>query len=207
MPADRDKRLLSPAPPREPPAPAGLYGAGLDVSLTGTGVCVLGAGTDGADQYRMATIHTAPGDFANPYERIDHIADAVLFHLPPATASVTVAVEETFIHPERAASNHALVAVGFMVRRALTRAGYAWFNVHNAHLKRYVAGTGKAKKADMQRDVLWRWRIKTADDNQADAAGLAHIARAIAMIRRGQNPEVWNPADREVLLKIGKGKP
>lgn len=196
--------LFAKTPPVDPPAPAQVVGVGLDVSLTGTGVCVLMAGPDG-DRHTLRTIATAPKDFPNKFDRIDHIVDSVQFLLPPAGPTVMVAVEKPFIHPQHIANNDALIVVGYMVRRMLTRNGYTFANVQNGHVKQFVAGTGAAKKADMQRDVLWRWGVRTADDNQADAAGLAHIARALWQ-RRNVEGAAWPSWYSDTIDKIERSQ-
>jgi len=165
-------RLFDAKPPPEPPLPSGVVAVGIDVSLTATGIAVLK--DDGT--HHIDTIHTAPGDFDSRFARIDHIVDAIQFNLPPPGAGVIVCLEKPFIHTAHISNSEALIAVGYMVRRHLTRNGYDYIDVTPAHLKQFVSGTGSAKKSAMQMDVLWRWSVRTADDHQADAYGLARIA-------------------------------
>lgn len=47
-------------------------------------------------------------------------------------------------------------------------------------LKKFVTGTGSAKKSEMLKAVYKRWGIDVADDNLADAYGLARMSLAVA---------------------------
>jgi len=68
-------------------------------------------------------------------------------------------------------------------------------------LKKFITGSGGAKKEMVIREVFRRWKIEAADNNQADAAGLAYVGAAYL----GRLEAMTAPM-REVVGKLKGGK-
>ena len=172
--------------------------AGLDLSLTGTGVCAY----DG-QQHQFRTISTKPRDFKNIYDRLDHIVDQAVGLLPDSTAAVCV--EAPFVRVMRGgidSSSKNLIALSHMVRRGLVRRGIPFHDVAATQLKKYILGKGKGEKSLILREVFKRYGVEVQDDNQADACVLAHIAMGIAEQGKGMAAKARPAYQMEVIGKI-----
>jgi Holliday junction resolvasome RuvABC endonuclease subunit len=66
-------------------------------------------------------------------------------------------------------------------------------------LKKLVCGTAKAEKSMMIREVFRRWNVEAKNDNEADAAALAHLG----LVYYGQ-AEHQTIAQQEVIYKLRK---
>lgn len=67
--------------------------------------------------------------------------------------------------------------VGGIARLALQLARVPFVVVAPTQLKKFVTGNGAAEKKDVQTWLERKWSIRLAQDDQADAAGLAQVAR------------------------------
>ncbi len=74
---------------------------------------------------------------------------------------------------------HTAGEVGWAVDRTVHHADIPLVIVRPQALKAFVTGHATAKKSDMKQQVYKRWGYETADDNIADAYGLAMIGLAI----------------------------
>ncbi len=172
--------------------------AGLDLSLTGTGVCAY----DG-EQHQMLTISTKPKDFRNIYDRLDHIVSKAVGLLPDTTAAVCV--EAPFVRVMRGgidSSSKNLIALSHLVRRELTRREISFHDVAATQLKKYILGKGKGDKSLILREVFKRYGIEAGDDNQADACVLAHIAMGIVDQGKGMAGKARPAYQCEVIGKV-----
>jgi len=153
------------------------------MSLTGTGVCLI----DG-DKVTLNTITSLPKDFNDIHDRIDSVIERVKFYIPEHTQ--LVCIEEAFFHVKNRKSAMNILALGYMVRREMIRAGYRLIDVAAMQLKKYATGKSKAQKDQIMMWVLKRWGIETQDNNQADACVLAHLAKAYI---QDENFEIITP--------------
>lgn len=67
--------------------------------------------------------------------------------------------------------------VGGIVRLTLYDAGIPFIVVTPTQLKKFVTGSGAADKEKVQKWVREKWKIHLDQDDQADAFGLAQVAR------------------------------
>lgn len=129
---------------------------GLDLSMTGTGVCT----PDG----ETSTIRTRPQDGD---VRLTHIVDEIRDLNCGFPAAAYVAVIEDL--PTHAKSAGITGMVHGAVRHYLQGRGVPYVLVTPATLKKYATGRGNADKTAMAIAALKRGNREFADDNQVDA--------------------------------------
>jgi len=166
---------------------------GLDMSLSGTGVCV-GMGED----VNLKTIKTKPAEFPNFYRRVDYIVNEILLACSLQDIEM-VCIEKPFISKSSMGSNDKLIYLGMSIRKELCYRQIPFFDVHVSHLKIYATGKGNSKKHVMVKAAEMQG-IEVKDDNQADAYFLCQIARAIIMERNGQG--TTRGKAKEVIDKV-----
>lgn len=147
---------------------------GLDMSLTGTGFCIL---TD--DKCEIKTIKTKPADFKNILVRLQFITDEVFKSLP--SLPDVIIIEDYFTPQNKAQIGAALnlVALGTLIRIRLYQAGLKFIVVNNQQVKKWITGKGNAQKSMIIKEVYKKLNIDAKDDNQADACVMAHIGRGL----------------------------
>lgn len=91
--------------------------------------------------------------------------------------------------------------MAWMVRYALWERGIDYVVVTPGQLKKFALGKGVGEKDQITKEVLKRFGLDAADDNQADAIVLCHIGAALL--------NAWEPtmqAQREVLQELRKNE-
>ena len=174
---------------------------GLDLSLAGTGVCIHNEN----DLEVLDTIATLPKHYRSRFERIDAIAERIRGLLPPPE-EVAICIEESFIHPERMSGQQDILNLAYAVRRVLHYADYSWRTVAATSLKKFVTGKGNMRKETMMMEVLDCWKIKTKDNNQADAFGLSKLAHVVHILAHTAKPPSIPVYRIEVARKVMAGK-
>ena len=160
---------------------------GLDLSLTATGVSAF-------DSTMLRTI--APAKSMTGMPRLEWIRAAVYEEC--SEADLTVCEDLSF--GSNMPGHSEVVMLHGLVRHTLWCEGRPLVLVAPTSLKKFVCGSGSAKKEQMMLDVFKRWNISAADNNQADACGLAQISRCMT----GQmEPE--NQAQSGVVAKVRAG--
>lgn len=145
---------------------------GLDMSLTATGFCIkMGPHLD-YETIKSST-KSAPDDIA----RVRKIVNAVSDRLPPPSGVAMICMENYFTG--RIGTAQQLIALSTVMRLALYEDGYPFFIISPSQLKKFASGKGNCDKSIVVREVYKRWGVDATDDNQADAAVLAHIAHAL----------------------------
>lgn len=126
--------------------------AGLDLSLTGTGICTV---DDGARVFKPKTVGVV---------RLDQI----LFTVLEAVNNADLVVVEGYSY---ASTNnaHQLGELGGLVRHGLWKHGIAYVVVQPSSLKKFGANNGNAKKADMLAAAIRGGYDGPNDDNCVDA--------------------------------------
>lgn len=170
--------------------------AGLDMSLTATGVCVISD-----SKITLSTVRTSSKQFDSFHDRLDYISKEVFFHLPKGVD--LVCIEETFIPKKNSSADITMkiIANAYMIRRHLDHSEIRRMEVAASQLKKFALGTGKGEKDQIMMQVLKRWDIETADNNQADAVVLAKIAEAIVK-EESFMPVDLIQAQQEVVQKV-----
>lgn len=116
--------------------------------------------------------------------RLDHIRKQVLEllgepELMGADPGLLVVMEDFALHA-RSGSIDEICGMAYLVRHALWQVGLDYLLATPGQLKKFVLGSGAAEKSLVMKEVLKRFGVDTADDNQADAVVLAHIGAAVA---------------------------
>ncbi len=148
---------------------------GLDLSLSSSGCASVSE-----DGHILKTIKTKPDKFKDDLERLIFIRDKIAeFACNPSTR--LICIEDVYIPPKLASSNSSLKLsmLGGIVRVMLYEKHIPFCLVTPMQLKKFITGKGAGEKSLILREVFRRWEVEASDDNQADAVGLAHLARAV----------------------------
>ena len=161
---------------------------GIDPSLTATGLCLCLAYQVTQPPRLLLTITTSQMGLA----RLRTIADAVAYN----AESAMLTVMEGISMGSRGMLDQ-LAGLHWLIRDRLITEPLI---VAPSQLKKFVLGSGKGEKSMMLREVFRRWNIVAANDNEADAAGLAMIGRAYL-----DESCCDNQAQREVIAALKAG--
>lgn len=72
-----------------------------------------------------------------------------------------------------------MVEIGALFRMASHSCGLPFIEVTPMSLKKFITGSGAAKKEVMMLELFKRWAVTFDDNNQADAYALAQVGRAL----------------------------
>lgn len=154
-----------------------MIGAGIDISLTATGLVVLETSHNVRRPHVLYAEEINPPKDLDRYARVDYVSvevDKVIEKWQPHT----IAVENYGQGLHRNVQSFIKLAeVGTMIRMMLWASSRSWYEVPPASLKKFVTGRGvKVSKKDMVHGVGERWGFSTTSDNIADGFGLACFA-------------------------------
>jgi crossover junction endodeoxyribonuclease RuvC len=175
--------------------------AGLDLSLTGSGVIVL---DDAGKTLLRQTIKTIP---STPYrQRLVYIADTLCVMLKPFDLDAIVSESPALFN--NPAVKH-MCEVHGAVNYAMEKAGLPTpLGVTASTLKKFATGRGLGDKGDIKMWVLDKWGEKFSDNNQSDAYVSARIAGVVSgafkMTSRHEGEclkTILNGAGREIEAK------
>lgn len=132
----------------------------------------------------------------NRIRRFDDLAQRIIDEV--YVGDIDLVVVEDYVRMARFVSSVSY-EVGAIIRRAIVAERLPLLEVTPTSLKKFVTGSGKAKKKDVIAAVSELWGFVTKDDNQADALGLAYMG----LVYTGATGIV--PADRvEAVARLGK---
>jgi Holliday junction resolvasome RuvABC endonuclease subunit len=158
--------------------------AGLDLSMTSTGLAIVGGAMGSA--FRLERVRSKPPAQSPPslddrHRRIAHIGDTVLAYLVPAGAPADwpdlVAVEQP-AYSKNMGSMHDRSGLWWYVVGRLHNLRVPVVEVPPTTLKLYVTGKGNAEKELVVATTIRRFPHIAIDigNDQADALGLAGMA-------------------------------
>ena len=164
---------------------------GIDQAVRGTGVCVLD--TDGTVQYlgRVSPPATLRGA-----ARLQYIRDS-LTQVVSRYPEIQLAVMEGYSY-NSTNKKFLLGEVGAVVKLVISDKNITLLEVAPKQLKKFVTNTGSADKEAVKRGIYAKWQLSIDQDDEADACGLAQVARSI--ILNNSN----NRAELEVLKKLSE---
>jgi crossover junction endodeoxyribonuclease RuvC len=177
-----------------------LFGAvtpcfvGLDLSLTGSGVCV-----KRGDVLTVATIKTNPQTCVDDLARMIHIRDVVMGKIPDNTKMICI---EDFFTGPFAGSGIRLAMLGAIVRVALYERGLSFMVVAPSTLKKHVLGKGVGEKSLILRAVYKSYGLEVANDNEADAVVLCGMGEQFYGALRGTSMDGTPKYQQEVMRKL-----
>lgn len=164
--------------------------AGLDLSLTGTGWCLIGATPVWG---RINTVNFRGVD------RLLLIEECLTEVLVPAGKIDLLCLEGySFGSQGRAVFN--IGELGGVVRCLLHKQEIPWVEVAPQTLKKFVTGKGNTKKEDMKLHTFKRWGIEFETSDECDAFGLAKMAEVIVSgdtenLTQAQQEAIKKPAE------------
>ncbi len=169
--------------------PVTVYG-GLDLSLTGTGVVILDR--EGSTLFNTTLTNKLKGE-----ARLVYLREAVR-GIMGAFDDVVLVIEDYAFGATFQVANCG--ELGGVIKVLLYELGIKFYTVPPTRLKKFVmAGGGTGTKDAIMMNVLKRWGFESPDNNQADAYGLAQIARALKV-----RPITLVSQQKEVIKSIIK---
>ena len=144
---------------------------GLDLSLTGTGVCIIKD-----DVVKTLTIKTKPDQFNNDLDRIIYITNEISKLIPDNTDMICI--EDFFTGPNKGAAVK-IAMLGTAVRLMIYNRKLPFFIVAPTSLKKFILGKGVGQKNLIICAVFKKYNLTVANDNEADGACLAFLSRQI----------------------------
>src|SRR5574337_159664 len=143
---------------------------GHDLSLTGTATVVID------ENKEVVFAKTFHNDLRGP-DRLIFIREKILEVLDDCQPIFTC-IEDYIMHINPKNPGHAfgLGEIGGVIRVLLREQGCDYHAISPTAVKKFVAGNGQAKKEHMMMEVLANFGYKSADNNIADAYGLARLA-------------------------------
>jgi crossover junction endodeoxyribonuclease RuvC len=167
------------------------------MSLSSTGFCRLQSAT-----ITVETVKTTPRTKENDLARLRFIVDEMMKKIPIGTHMVCI--EDYFTPANRGQIGSALklVALGTLMRMALYEKGLPFYVIAPAQLKKFATGKGTGQKSIVVREVYKKWGLDCADDNQADACVLAHMARGLCV-----DKTTLLQYQQDVIVKVAKERP
>ena len=156
--------------PRLPGSPKGVVWMGIDQSLTAFAVSVIDK--DGTHDTK---VFKSPLKGVSRLAEIDKFLAEQLNYWKSGPGIADIAMEGTVVH---SASASVLGELAGVVKLRLHSSGYHPLIVPPLTLKKFVIGNAKnAAKSHMLMATYKRYGVEFADDNAADAYGLARISR------------------------------
>lgn len=146
------------------------YYIGLDLSLTATGVCIIGE-----DNTQFFTIKTKPEKYRSPEERFEYIKNEVIRLLPDCPFVVFIAIEDYSYGS--VGQSFSKAELHGLIKNALFTRSYEFTQYSPNSLKKFASGKGNSGKDVVIKCVYQHWGHDLTDNNQADACVLAHMAR------------------------------
>ena len=159
---------------------------GLDLSLTGSGVVVL--------RHHGVAVRRTLKNRLRGYERLAWIRDRVaevVREAQEASRLPVVAVIEGYAFGA-AHKAHDIGELGGVVRTMLFEDGVPFALVPPPTLKKFATGAGNAPKDNVLMQVLKRWGVEMADNNQGDAYALARFGELLC------GDEDWTPTKAQL---------
>lgn len=161
--------------------------AGIDLSLTSTGVCIDG------DAQTVASKAKGP-------ERLGEIRQEILDILDAQIRNVLVCIEG-YSFGSRNSQAHAIGELGGVVRLALWERGYPYVDIPPTCRAKFATGKGNASKNEVVSSISARtgivWSGKGADD-MCDAWILEEMGR----VRMGMPRYDWPKVSVSALEKV-----
>lgn len=163
---------------------------GIDQSLRSSGVVVI------SEEQKVQYVgRILPGKLRG-VERLAAVREAMNDIFAAALEDIFFAALEGYAYDVGAGRVFELGEVGGVVKLALHDAEIPFVVVAPTQLKQFVTGSGSATKELMRQVVLKKWGIDVTQDDECDAFGLAHVARAFHLDKGTTRAEL------EVLKKL-----
>ncbi len=150
---------------------------GLDPSLGDTGYSILRTGKK--PDLVIGNLPSKPEDYSTIDARLAHIVEMVDTMVQDAGGNALV-ILEGLSFASNMPSSQERAALHYMVRANLIACNRSFILVPPSTLKKFVTDTGAAKKELMLMKIYQRYGVETANNNIADAVGLAYFGASRA---------------------------
>jgi len=169
---------------------------GIDLSLTATGIAdvVLYAPGDLGGAAKTTALHTVK---SHPSLPMEERLMRLLTDIRELVSLSSLAVIEGLSFNSKGGGASERAALHWMVRCTLRSVKCPFLIVAPTMVKKFACGSGKAEKSTVVREVYRRWDVEASNDNEADAAVLAHIGIAYLDIE-----EAKTSFQQEVIHKL-----
>lgn len=168
---------------------------GLDLSLTGTGVCVLDEEDMVLSSVKSKPVGKKPIDELHRLQKIvREIEDTVVDN----EDIKYVAIEGLALMAKNTTSLMQLAGLNYLVRHMLEEYRKEFIIVAPSSLKKFITGKGNAPKDHVMLELFKRYDVTILDNNEADSFALAKIA---SYIKKEKSPELTVP-QKEVMKLI-----
>lgn len=140
-----------------------MYILGIDPSLTSTGYCLI-------DEIEVLATRTLKTHDLRGMPRLRYIERAlseVLVKKPD------LVVMEGYAMGVKGGRVFDIGEMGYAYKRILYTAGIETYIVSPKTMKKFVTGSGNAKKPQVQAALLTKWDLDITQEDEADACGLA----------------------------------
>lgn len=174
---------------------------GLDISLRGPSVCVLGGEPRGkvGDNQGLHVCESAlirAGEDLTGPERLSVVSDALWSWLSSRGQCTRGRLYVMEGYAFSAQSAHSIGEIGGCVRKMIWQSGGNLLVIPPSTLKKFLTGKGAGDKNIVMKHVFKRWNFDVDDDNQCDAFGCA----VLGLVDIGP-PDDWTAIERDILTK------
>lgn len=146
------------------------YFIGLDLSLTGTGFCLV------REDWSVPRFETLKNKLRG-VERLIWITESIRERVEGYSPEDTEIVIEDYSFGSFDRGQREKAELHGNVKTMLFKLGFDVIWIAPTSLKKFATGKGNAKKDVIIKTVFQNWGYDLTDNNQADAAVLAHIGR------------------------------
>jgi len=171
---------------------------GIDPSLTRTGYCCLDGNELDTSFYGrgmgIIDAHKLRGT-----ERLIYLEER-LWNLITSNKFDLICIEG-YSYGSKGRAVFDIGELGGILRLNLHKAKMPWIEIAPATLKKFVTGSGIAEKDMVTMNVMKKWGIECANNNEADAVSLAMIGYYLLNYMKGSNL-VSNEKQVEVMDKL-----
>lgn len=148
---------------------------GLDLSFSGSALIILNNNGDIINKTEIST----KKDETNIYDieiRMIQIKDEILSILEKFRKNIVLIYIEDISFGSKGLASDQLAALNYFIRINLLKEKFLpYYMVAPGQLKKFVSGSGSAKKQLMLKEVYKRWGIDFNSDNLCDAYSLARM--------------------------------
>jgi Holliday junction resolvasome RuvABC endonuclease subunit len=171
---------------------------GLDLSLCGSGVVIL---TDGVI-IRKELVKSKPVSNGTPLDELKRL-DKIVYDIQNIIKGTMIhiaVIENLAFGVRNATSLTQLAGLSYFIRKMLYENQIPFILVAPPSLKKFITGSGGAKKDEMLLSVFKRYGVTILDDNICDAYSLSQVGLCLL----DGNSKSITSFQQEVLLLLKK---
>lgn len=196
---------------------------GLDLSLTGTGVCIWSEKElkeidkcnnskitlcEPFGYVRYGMIKTKLKDYKNSMERIFYIIENIQKMIDTEPKEIDLfLIEDYFIGRGRGSSSIDLIELGSIVRSWIYQNGGLFVTAVQSQLKKFTTGKGVGDKGLVMMKLFKKFGIETNDNNSADACSAALLGACVnKSINDKEYLKLFDKSTTDVIKNVCKNR-